>query len=442
MAIWDDWFGRKPIEKAVGRDEALGEVGVSGLDTRTGFVIEEFLPQLRGLRSARVYREMGDNDPIIGSMLFLIDMIVRQVDWLVTPASDDQRDLDAAEFLRECMDDMNHTWVAFISEAMTMVQYGWSWVETVYKIRGGRDTDDPTRKSKFTDGRIGWRKHAPRSQDTLWRWEFDEDGGIQAMIQQAPPDYLPRRIPVEKSMLFRTTIRKNNPEGKSVLRNAYRPWFFKKRMEEIEAIGTERDLAGMPVVKVPRVYLTAKANAEQRSTVATMQNLVTSIRRDSLEGVVFPSERDENGNDKFSLELLSTGGRRQFDTDKMINRYDRRIAMVALADFILLGQEQVGSFALSSSKTNMFLLALQGFLDEIKEVLNRHAVPCLFDLNTFPIEELPKFEYQDVEDLDIKEVVESVLALANAGAPLFPDDILENEIRRKLGLSERIPDET
>jgi hypothetical protein len=52
-------------------------------------------------------------------------------------------------------------------------------------------------------------------------------------------------------MLFRTKSRKGSPEGKSILRNAYRSWYFKRRIQEIEGIGIERDLAGFPTLTAP-----------------------------------------------------------------------------------------------------------------------------------------------------------------------------------------------
>jgi hypothetical protein len=157
-------------------------------------------------------------------------------------------------------------------------------------------------------------------------------------------------IPIEKSLLFRTTAQKGNPEGRSLLRNAYRPWWYKRRIEEIEAIGIERDLAGLPVANVPPEYLSIHATAEQQSVLAAIQQIVTSIKRNEQEGVIFPSVYDENGHKTFDLTLMSSGGARQFDTDKVISRYDQRIAMSVLSDFILLGHDNVGSFALGASR--------------------------------------------------------------------------------------------
>ena len=44
-----------------------------------------------------------------------------------------------------------------------------------------------------------------------------------------------------------------------------------------------------------------------------------------------------------------------FDTNAIINRYNSQIAMTVLADFLTIGHEGGGSFALSSNKYSMFL---------------------------------------------------------------------------------------
>ena len=64
-----------------------------------------------------------------------------------------------------------------------MLPYGWAYLELVYKQRGG-DTDSPESRSRYADGRIGWRKWSIRSQETRERWEFGETGGIQGMWQR------------------------------------------------------------------------------------------------------------------------------------------------------------------------------------------------------------------------------------------------------------------
>lgn len=166
-----------------------------------------------------------------------------------------------------------------------------------------------------------------------------------------PPDFGTYTIPMSKALLFRTKSRKNNPEGRSILRNAYRSWYFKRRIQEIEGIGIERDLAGLPVMHGPEgLDLWNDDIEDNKKTRIALENMVKSIRRDEMEGVVLPAG--------YELELLSSGGTRQFDTNAIINRYDTRIAMTVLADFIFLGHSETGSWALSSDKTELFAMAI------------------------------------------------------------------------------------
>jgi hypothetical protein len=250
-------------------------------------------------------------------------------------------------------------------------------------------------------------------------------------------------IPSWKFVHFKTTGRRGSPEGRSVLRNAYRPWFFKKRLEEIEAVGIERDLAGLPVAEVPARLLSSAASANEQALLETIKKIVRSIKVDEQMGVVWPLEYDSDGNKMYELKLMASPGTRSINTGEVIQRYDVRIATCVLADFILLGHEKVGSFALNSSKTSLFATALGAWLDSIAETLNEQAVPRLFALNGLA-GELPRIVHGDIETPDLKELGEYITKIAGAGALTLPDDGLERYLRRAASLPdipEDVPDE-
>jgi phage gp29-like protein len=417
----------------------LNELGSTGLRRSGGTVYEEFLTSLRGIRGARVYREMADNDPTIGSMLFAIEKVVTRLEWRVDPYSDNSADGDispedkeVAAFVESCLHDMSDSWDQTLSQILSMLVFGYSYHEIVYKIRGG-DNKDPKRKSKFDDGKVGWRKLPIRSQETLFRWEIDDDGGIQAMIQVDPSQGGIHTIPIEKALLFRTTTQKNNPEGRSILRNAYRPWFFKRRIEEIEAIGIERDLAGLPVAFIPPEYLSSSATPDQQTVLNAITTIVQNVKRNEQEGVIFPTMYDEQGHKMFDLQLLSSGGSRQFDTDKIIQRYDQRISMSILSDFILLGHDRVGSYALGATKMDLWSMAVDSIAKNIAEVINQYAIPRLLKLNGMDVSRPPYLTYGEVSHVDLTEISDFVMKLAQAGI-LAPDPKLEDYLRDLAGL--------
>lgn len=409
----------------------LVELGSTGLKRASGYIDEEFLPQLRGRKAVQVFKEMSENDPLVGSLLFAVDRLLRNVEWTVEPAGKSKDDSNAATFVEECMQDMTGTWSDFISETLTMLTYGWSWHEIVYKRRGGLWSKDSRSRSKYTDGLIGWRKMPIRAQETLLRWVFDPSGDVKAMVQLAPPLYKTTVLPIERSLLFRFKQHKGSPEGLSMLRNAYRPWYMKKRLEEFEAVGIERDLAGLPVVKLPAEMLRAKPGTEQAKAVDAFKRMVKSVRRDEQEGVVFPMAYDQDTKQPlYSFELLGGGGGRAFNTDAIIRRYEERILMTVLADFILVGHQQTGSYSLHTDKTGIFRTSLNSICQTIADVLNAYAVPKLFMLNGWRPDALPKIVPTDVDSPDIAQLGQFMSAMSSSGVSWFPDGDLENFVRQ------------
>ena len=418
----------------------LSEFGSTGLKHSGGTIYEEFLTNLRGTKGARVYREMSDNDPTVGSILYAIEKVILRLDWRIDPFQDksadgetNPKDQETAEFINECLNDMSDSWDATLTQILSMLTYGYSFHEIVYKVRGG-DSKDPKRRSKFDDNKIGWRKFAIRGQETLWQWMFDEEGGIQGMIQSDPSAsiYI-KPIPIEKALLFRVKNDKNNPEGRSLLRNAYRSWYFKHRIEEIEAVGIERDLAGLPIAYIPPEYLSSTASAEQISFRNSIEQIVQNVKRNEQEGIVMPLMYDESGHKMFDLSLLSTGGSRQFDTDKIINRYDQRIAMSVLSDFILLGHDRVGSYSLGTAKMDLWSMAVDAIANSIAEVINQFAIPRLLKLNGMDTSRAPFLTYGEVSHIDLTEIGDYVSKLANSGL-IMSDPNLEDYLRELGGL--------
>jgi hypothetical protein len=416
---------------------SMTEIGSTGLRIYGGQISEEHLRQLAGRQGFATFAEMRDNDPIIGAILFIIDKLLRNVKWKVVPADSSAKAAEVANFLTTCMDDMEHSWEEFVSEILSMLTYGFSAHEIVYKTRGGIDETDPSRASRFNDNMIGWRKLPIRSQETLWEWVTNDSGDVVAMKQMPIVGGGVVTIPIDKLLLFRTQSFKNNPQGRSVLRNAFRPWYFKKRIEEIEGIGIERDLAGLPIAKVPPNLLASTASAEEKATLTAIKKLVTNIRRDEQEGVVFPLVYDENGKELYKLELLSTAGSRQFDTSAIVTRYNKTIAMTVVADFIFLGQDKVGSFALSSDKTSMFSLALGAWLKDIGAVINKKATPKLMKLNGFDSALWPTVVPGDIEKEDVSRFVDSIYKLVSVGA-MIPDADIDAKARELLELPVKV----
>lgn len=425
----------------------MRELGTSGFQHSGGSVTDEFLANLQGIRGIRTWREMADNDPVVGAMLFAVERLILNLKWKVDPFVEEgktkasKKDEKVAEFVEQCMYDMENSWDGTVAEILSFLTYGWSYSEIVYKKRGGMDTKDKSKRSKFNDQKIGWRKISNRAQETLFQWDIDDSGDVRAMQQLDPSAGKGLvSIPIEKALHFRTTSSRNNPEGRSLLRNAYRPWRFKRTIEEIEAIGIERDLAGLPVAYVPPSMLSSTATTDEVSARNAIQNMVRGIKRNQNEGILFPLAFDEGGREMYKLTLLSSGGNRQFNTDAIVARYDQRITMTILADFILLGHEKVGSFALGSSKIDLFLTAIAQMTAQISDVFNKDAVPRLLKLNGMDPQRAPVMRVEELQSTDLTVLGDFITKMAGAGA-LQVDSGLDEFVRDLAGLPPKVEEE-
>lgn len=413
----------------VGRpNTGLNEIGRIGQRQSAGRFYEDFLPQFNGQAANHIFKEMVTNDDVIGAVDTAIQLLCRQVSWDIQPASEDEANVKCADFVAECLHDMEDAWEDVLANILSFLDFGWSYHEIVYKYRLGSNKNKRY-NSKFNDGLIGWRKMPNRAQETLDHWELDEHDDVLGMWQMLD-DGTTRYIPIEKALHFKTQSRKNDPQGKSIWRNAYISYYYKKRIREIEGIGIERDLAGLPVLESPEGVDIWADGQEAQSKLARCESLVYNIRRDATEGIALPGG--------WKLSLLNSGGQRQFDTNKIIDRYDNRIAAVGLADFVLMGHQQIGSFALAEVKADLFANAVGAFLDIIANAFNKQAIPRLIELNQpyfNGISGYPTLTHTTVSKPKLKDMGLYVKYLAESGL-LKPGADTEDHLRVMAGLPE------
>jgi hypothetical protein len=354
------------------------EIGRTGLKAFSGIVQDEFLTELRGVQGYKKFDEMRRNSPVISALLLAIEQSVRGVVWNFE--SDTGENDPRVEFLEEARDGLSHSWNDHIIEALTMLPFGYALFEICYKRESGR---------------LVWDKLGIRGQDTMIRWEFDEHGVPITFIQMAPPDYRWTPIPLAKCVLYRTRSERNNPEGRSMLRGAYKPYYFSKNIEQIEAIGIERDLAGMPVIHVPETGSTEEE--DPKSDVNKAAKIVRNLRRDEQEGVVLP-----NG---WTLELLSATGSRSIDTETVIKRYETRMLLSALSQFLMLGQDKVGSMALSKDQSDFFTMAVNAIADNIADTFTKQAAWPLLTYNGMDTDGI-KMTHTNAGDVDLAQIAD------------------------------------
>ena len=398
----------------LGEAESKAILGVSGSNVHNGQIrADEFLPELRGKKAIRTYQQMRDNDATIGAVLYAVEQILRDVDLKVIPVDETEAAKAEAAFVESIFEDMEHTLDDHISEALSFLSFGFAWFEVVYKRRVSSATINPKKRTKFPDGRIGVRKLASRAPWTVSRFDVDQKtGDILGLYQDTGQAYSDGKhyIPTKKSLYYRTTVINGDPSGRSILRNAYTSYTYLNNMQSIEAIAVERELAGIPIARVPAEYLAADATADQKGFLGSVQQILRDVKFNEQGYIILPSdmypgkEGEPSNHRLVDIELMSSSGTRNINIDPVIRRYQHDIARSVLSEFLMLGGGSTGSYALSKSKTDLFLRALEAYIQTIVDVLNKQLVEQLWQLNGLDPKLMPKIVAGDVAPHDLREL--------------------------------------
>ena len=248
----------------------LSETGWNGLKVVGGIPQEECQRELAFPFCIQTYKKMA-KDGTIAPALNLVEMMIARVPWEVKiPKGYEEELKDKAEFLRQNMKDMEHSWGSFIRQVVSFNRYGFSVHEKVYRKRLKANG------SKYNDGLIGLQKLPIRSQDTIIGWDWRNQGRDLSGVFQAvnkPTGYNQFtfsgtdtifgdkvRIPRNKFLLFRNGNHKDNPQGESPLVGAYEAWKYKKSLEQVESQGIAQDMQGFKILYIPPRYMAEDAS--------------------------------------------------------------------------------------------------------------------------------------------------------------------------------------
>lgn len=388
-----------------------------GLSIFQGVVREIKLPQLASYsRRMAVYREMMD-DHVVSTLFDAISFPLLSTDFYVEDPTNSAKGEKAREFISENINGMPRDGFRHhASEMMDYVMYGWGLSEMVLKKNG--------------EGQLVLYSLIPMGQDTLERWgELDIRGYPTSVYQREPTNGTLNHVEMEKCVHMTYRARKRNPEGNGLLVSLYRPWYFRKNLEVLEAIGAERDIGNLPVAEPDKdaTYTNAELDA--------LGEALANLRIDSSGYIIAPRG--------VKLSAFGSGGK-VYDFRSIIRDWTHNMLRRFFADFLASGAEDVGSSVQTKELTGFFSLALRQIQKSMVDSWNEHLVPYILKNN-------PSFGYTDTDDVPLMPKIrwqvvgrENVQALATTIATLIdsaviqPGDDIEDRFRRMLDLPDRV----
>ncbi len=440
MAKSLDPSARAGVEES--RSNPMREVGVPGTPIYGGYIQESDInAKLRGTLKYKYFSETLVNVAIVGAGVRYFLNLVAKATWAVAPAEQNSTEAqEYADFVKSVLDDMETPWRRVVRRAAMYRFYGFSIQEWTAKRR--------------EDGRIGLKDISPRPQSTIERWDTDKAGTLLGVVQRSPQDSTAIWLPRKKLIYLVDDSLTDSPEGIGLVRHIYPYAERLKIYEKMEQDGFDTDLRGIPVGRAPLAALSqmvaegkiTQAEKQQWETYFTdfIQNHVRKPNTGLLLDSLTYQTADEAGRPSnvkmWDLELLTGKSTSLPDLANAIQRTTRNIAILLGVEQLLLGENTVGSYALSRDKTNVFFLIADSTLAELADTFKRDFIDRLWDLNGFPPEMKPTMTPESIRFRDVEQVTKALKDLASSGAKLDLSDPAVNEIRELLGLS-HVPDE-
>lgn len=381
----------------------MGEIGSSSPSPFTSWVRKEYNRDLQGIKGLEKYDQMRKSDGAVRSSLRLVKTPVLAARWFVESASDSDLDQEVATFVGRCLwDYTTSTWMQFLTESLLMCDFGYYMFEKVWE---NREIDGQTRTVL--------RKLAPRHPMDVKEWQFDAHGGPKAAVfysSSANTFDEDKTIDIAKLLVFTFDLEAGNIEGISVLRSAYKHWYYKEMLYKIDAIQKERHGIGIPVIKLP-------INFSQQDRMLA-DEIGRNLRTNERAHIVLPPN--------WEILFAKLEGQPVNLMDSIQHHND------------MIYENVLATFLKSTSSANdsdqlMFLKATRFIADIVANVVNTYLIKQLVDYN-FTVSAYPKLRVRRIgESADWRTL--SFAARNLVGSQLLtPDDTLEDYMREEMDL--------
>lgn len=394
------------------------ELGSATPSPFTSWVRREYNKDLYGIKGLRIYDKMRKSDGTVRGTMRLAKTPVLAGQWSMKPASQSDKDQMIADFVWMNLTQwMTSSWPQLLTESLLMLDFGYYMFEKVF-APGEQITNDPDAK-----GRIVWQKLAPRHPMDVKEWFFDYEGGPLSVDLWSPPVYVPglqggvfqgfqqwTNIPIDKLLVFSFDKEAGNIEGISLLRSAYKHWYYKDNLYKIDAIQKERHGIGVPVIQLPAGY--------SPQDLSLADSLGRNLRTNDRAHVVLPPN--------WTLAFAELKGQ-PVDCISSIDHHNEEIEKQILGQFLQPKQKT------DEADQTLFLKATRFTADIVTDTFNSYAIRQLVDMNWAGVR-YPQLVVKRIgEQEDWRTASFTVRNYVGSGV-IVPDEPLEAAIREELGL--------
>lgn len=441
----------------------LSEIGSSALKEVQDEAERAKVRELKWPMCIHTFETMR-NDSTIALALTLKQQMLEKAfsKWYVDYNKESTSSKEAAMFVKYVFSNLdNQTLRQIAATASDFNVYGFSCFEKVFsKITTGKYLNKyPYRLSKLAhrpQATLDYNepfKFSPEGREILGIWQnpdaFQDNYGMQFFnwMKDVDPKEGAVYIDIKKIALFNINATESNPMGRSPLVPCYKPFREKVVIENLEVVGATKDLAGLLQIKIPSSILQKAALNPLGQEAVFLKQLMkdaSNAHKGEQSMIILPSDVQVGNSPQYSMDLKGVDGSSSGqDTTKLINERKKLILDSMGAGFINLGNDGVGSYALSEGKQSTHAFFIERDINTILETLNEDVIPQLLALNGIYLddEDMPKLRAGEVDQVDLNAFSSAMQRLKATGLVVVNVDML-NEIYEKIGLEYRIPEGT
>lgn len=393
-----------------------------GAELGTEKVTSRFdIPELRSRRQRlEMWERMTRDDASVDVSLRGSKMPITGGTYYFEPFGETQDDLDTAEFCEFNVFKAGRPFQLVLEDILRFLEDSFSILEKCWELREWSPKRSGANRRKYTM----LHKLAYRPALSLKDFTYDDTGGPAGIIQNkmdATGKITEQPIEIAKLVIFSFNKKGSDLEGKSILRTAYKHWYYKDNFYKIDGIQKERHALGIPRAKAPP---NATTNDKQIA-----RQIIKNLRTNEEAGILQLSGWEFDFI-KFEGELVSVLGSAE--------HHDGQIMKNIFLQFMNLGLEgSGGGRATSGSHMDMFLKSMRYVADLICEFFNQYLIPQLVGYN-FDTDRFPTMKVRNVgETKDLQQMAAAIRNLVLSKA-ISMDTATENFFRGMFEIPQKV----
>jgi hypothetical protein len=386
-------------------------------------VIRETVPELISpYQRLLTYTKMM-NDAGVDVSMRAAKTPILGADFYVDPYDSLPINKEIAEFVWDNLDGgMSSPFCSSLEDILHFFEDGYTVMEKVVELREWT----PKGQNRNTRVYTMLKKLAVRPTSTIKEIVYDNNGGPTNVTQTAiRPGGVTEDVDMDisKVMIFTFERKGGDLTGRSLLRTAYKHWYYKEHFYKLDAIQKERHSLGVPKGKLMPGY--------KKEDKEILRNLLRNLRNNEEAFLLLPPNVD--------VEFAEVHGHLVNVLDSA-NQHNMMILLNVLAAFLGLGLEGTtgGGRAVGSTQSDIYMKSLRYVANYVCDVVNMYVIPELVVWN-YPTKNFPQLKVRNIGETRDLQMLGAAIANLVAQGALVMDDPTEAWVRHVFDMPQKDP---